>query len=47
MSDKKVTKLPGRKLKAAGAITSLALFDRNGEKNDSFFNSLQVAREAK
>ncbi len=47
ISDKKVTKLPGRKLKAAGAITSLALFDRNGEKNDSFFNSLQVAREAK
>lgn len=47
MSDKKVTKVPGRKLKATGAITSLAIFDRNGEKNDAFFNSLQVARENK
>jgi hypothetical protein len=47
MSDKKLTKLPGRKLKAAGAITSLAIFNRNSEKNDAYFNSLQVAREAK
>ncbi len=47
MSDKKLTKLPGRKLKAAGAISSLAIFNRNTEKNDAFFNSLQVARENK
>jgi hypothetical protein len=47
MSDKKLTKLPGRKLKAAGPIQSLAIFDRNGEKYDAFFNSLQVARENK
>lgn len=47
MSDKKLTKLPGRKLKAAGAISSLAIFDRNSEKHDAYFNSLQVARENK
>ncbi|MEO5718645.1 MAG: hypothetical protein ABIR29_08755, partial [Chthoniobacterales bacterium] len=45
MSDKKLTKLPGRKLRAAGAISSLAIFNRNSEKNDVFFNGLQVARE--
>jgi hypothetical protein len=44
MSDKK---LPGRKLKAANAISSLAIFSRNSEKHDAYFNSLQVAREAK
>jgi hypothetical protein len=47
MNDKKVTKLPGRKLKAAGSITSFAFFNRNSEKSDAYFNSLQVAREAK
>jgi hypothetical protein len=47
MSDRKLTKLPGRKLKGSGAITSLAVFDRNGEKNDAFFNGFQVARENK
>lgn len=47
MTDKNLTKLPGRKLKAAGAISSLALFNRNSEKSDAFFNSLQVAREDK
>lgn len=46
-SDKKVTKLPGRKLSKAGPITSLAIFNRDGEKTDAFFNSLQVARENK
>ncbi len=45
MNDKKLTKLPGRKLRAAGAISSLAIFNRNSEKNDVFFNALQVARE--
>ena len=47
MSDKEVKKLPGRKLKAAGAISSLAIFNRDSEKNDAYFNSLQVARENK
>ncbi len=47
MSDKNLTKLPGRKLKSAGAISSLAIFNRNTEKSDAFFNSLQVARETK
>lgn len=46
-ADKKLTKLPGRKLSSAGAITSLAIFDRDGEKTDAFFNQLQVAREAR
>ena len=46
-ADKKLTKLPGRKLSSAGAITSLAIFNRDGEKTDAFFNSLQVARENK
>jgi hypothetical protein len=47
LKDKKLTKLPGRKLKAGEPIQSLAIFDRNGEKNDAFFNQFQVAREAK
>ena len=46
-ADKKLTKLPGRKLSSAGAITSLAIFNLDGEKTDAFFNSLQVARENK
>jgi len=41
-ADKKLTKLSG-----AGAITSLAIFNRDGEKTDAFLNSLQVARENK
>lgn len=45
-ADKKLTKLPGRKFSKAGAITSLAIFNRDGEKTDAFFNQLQVAREA-
>ncbi|MDQ3199128.1 MAG: hypothetical protein M3Q46_08075 [Verrucomicrobiota bacterium] len=45
MNDKQLTKLLGRKLKAAGPITSLAIFNRDSEKNDAYFNSLQVARE--
>ena len=47
LSDKKITKLPGRKFKAAGSIQSFAIFDRNGEKNDAFFNQFQVARPTK
>jgi len=46
-ADKKLSKLPGRKLSSAGAITSLAIFNRDGEKADAFFNGLQVARENK
>jgi hypothetical protein len=44
-ADKKLIKLPGRKFSSAGAITSLAIFNRDGEKADAFFNGLQVARE--
>jgi hypothetical protein len=46
-ADKKLTKLSGRKLAAAGAITSLAIFNRDGERTDAFFNGLQIAHEAK
>ncbi|MBV9009763.1 MAG: hypothetical protein JO354_11455 [Verrucomicrobia bacterium] len=47
MADKKVTKLPGRKLKSSAPIQSMAIFDRNGEKYDAYFNQFQVARENK
>lgn len=47
LADKKITKLPGRKLKSGGSIQSFAVFDRNGEKHDAFFNQFQVIREAK
>jgi hypothetical protein len=47
LSDKKITKLPGRKLKSSGSIESMAVFDRNGEKNDAFFNQFQISRDAK
>ena len=47
VSDKKLTKLPVRKLSAAGPITSFAIFNRDGATTDAFFNSLPVARENK
>jgi hypothetical protein len=47
MKDKNVTKLPGRKLSASAAVQSMAVFDRNGEKYDVYFNQFQVARETK
>jgi hypothetical protein len=47
VKDKKLTKLPGRKLKNSSPIQSFAIFDRNGEKNDAFFNQFQVAHESK
>ena len=47
LSDKKLIKLPGRKFSAAGSIQSFAVFDRNGEKNDAYFNQFQVARESR
>ena len=42
--DKKKTTLKGRKLggKAGDKIESFCIFDRNGEKNDVFFNGFQV-----
>jgi len=44
LADKKKTTLKGRKLggQAGGAIGSFCIFDRNGEKNDAFFNGFQV-----
>ena len=47
LSDKKLTKLPGRKFSASGSIQSFAVFDRNGEKNDAYFNQFQIARPNK
>ena len=47
LGDKKLTKLPGRKFSAAGSIQSFAIFDRNGEKNDAYFNQFQIARPNK
>ena len=47
LKDKNVVKLPGRKLSASGAVQSMAVFDRNSEKNDVFFNQFQVARDSK
>ncbi len=47
--DKKTTKLGKRKLggTAGAAIESLALFNRDGERSDAFFNGLQISREAR
>ena len=47
MSDKKLTKLPGRKFISSGEIESMAVFDRNAEKNDVYFNQFQVAHDDK
>ena len=47
MKDKNVVKLPGRKLSASAAVQSMAVFDRNSEKYDVFFNQFQVARDTK
>jgi len=47
MKDKNVIKLPGRKLTGSGKVESMAVFDRNGEKYDAFFNQFQVSRETK
>jgi len=42
--DRKKTTLKGRKLggDAGGNIESFCIFDRNGEKNDAFFNGFQI-----
>ena len=47
MADKKLSKLPGRKFSSSGSIESFALFNRNSEKNDVFFNQFQISREEK
>jgi hypothetical protein len=47
MKDKKITKLPGRKLKGSGSVESFAIFDRNGEKYDAYFNQFQISRDSK
>lgn len=46
VQDKKLTKLGSRKLKGTGPIESVALFNRNSEKNDVFFNQFQISRDA-
>ena len=48
LSNKNITKLPGRKFSNnGGSIQSMAVFDRNGEKYDAFFNQFQVTRASK
>jgi hypothetical protein len=47
LKDKNIIKQPGRKLNNSNPIQSMAVFDRNGEKNDAFFNQFQVAHESK
>ncbi len=47
MKDKNVIKLPGRKLSSSGSIESFAIFNRNSEKYDAFFNQFQIARDSK
>lgn len=42
LSDKKTTKLTGRRFGGSGSIESFCIFDRNGEKADGFFNHFQV-----
>lgn len=46
LADKKITKLPARKLKSSGTVGSFALFNRNGEKYDAYFNQFQISRDA-
>jgi hypothetical protein len=48
MNDKKITRLSGRKFSNnGGSIQSMAVFDRNGEKYDAYFNQFQVTRTSK
>jgi hypothetical protein len=44
LADQKTTTLTGRKLAgtAGGSIDSLCIFDRNWEKNDAYFNDIEV-----
>ena len=47
LPDKKLTKLPNRKLKSGAPVQSMSIFDRNGEKYDAYFNQFQISRETK
>jgi hypothetical protein len=47
MPNGKLTKLSGRKLKGSGTIDSMAVFNRNGERHDVYFNQFQISRDAK
>ncbi len=47
MKDKNVVKLPGRKLSSSGSVESFAIFNRNSEKYDAFFNQFQISRDEK
>jgi hypothetical protein len=48
LKDNKTTTLSGRKLggTAGGTLDSFCIFDRNGEKSDVYFNSLQVSKDS-
>lgn len=48
LKGKNITKLSGRKFSGSGgSIQSFAIFDRNGEKYDAFFNQFRVVRLSK
>ena len=47
LSDKKTSKLTGRRFSGSGSIESFCIFDRNGEKADGFFNNFQVIAKGK
>jgi hypothetical protein len=47
LKDKKSTRLSNRKLNNKSPIESFAIFDRDGEKYDAFFNQFQITRESK
>jgi hypothetical protein len=47
LKDKNIIKLPGRKLGSGNPIQSMAVFNRNSEKYDAFFNQFQVSRDTK
>ncbi len=47
LPEKKLTKLPGRKFSSSGKAESFAIFNRNSEKNDAFFNQFQVTHDEK
>ena len=46
LDDKNVSKLPGRKFSESGDVESMAVFNRNSEKHDVYFNQFQISRES-
>ncbi len=48
LADRKTVRLTGRKLGGASgaAVTSFCLFDRNGERDDVYFNGFQILQAA-